>query len=89
MFTVGVSIAAVFGTVASHPRERAEAIVLRNPPLWACILGLLAPASFAPGWAIDASHVVVYALLPLGFFVLGVTLAAEAEDRARSASRRR
>ena len=82
MFTIGVSVAAVFGSVASHPRERARAIFLRNPPLWACVLGLAAPASFAPGWAIDASHVIVYALLPLGFFVLGVTLAAEAEDGA-------
>jgi predicted permease len=80
MFTVGVSVAAVFGNVASHPHERVKAILVRNPPLWACILGLLAPASFAPGWAIDTSHVIVYALLPLGFFVLGVTLAAEAED---------
>jgi predicted permease len=80
MFTVGVSVAAVFGTVASNPRDRAKAIFTRNPPLWACVLGLLAPASLAPGWAIDASHVIVYTLLPLGFFVLGVILAAEAEE---------
>lgn len=80
MFTIGVTVAAMFGRVAAHPRDRAKAIFTRNPPLWACVLGLLAPASFAPGWAIDVSHVIVYSLLPLGFFVVGVTLAAEAED---------
>jgi predicted permease len=80
IFTVGVTIAAFFGNVASHPRDRIGAIFKRNPPLWACVLGLLAPASFAPSAAIHASHVVVYALLPLGFFVVGVTLGAEADD---------
>ena len=69
--------------VAATPRASARgAFFARNPPLWACVLGLLAPDALAPGWAIDASHVVVFALLPLGFFVVGVTLAAEAEDGA-------
>jgi len=29
---------------------------------------------------VDASQIVVFAILPLGFFVVGVTLAAEADD---------
>ncbi len=52
----------------------------RNPALWACAAGLLAPGSLSPDWAFDASHVVVFALLPLGFFVVGITLATEAEE---------
>jgi predicted permease len=80
IFTIGFSIGAAFGTVATHTRERVRVFFSRNPALWACIAGLLAPASWAPEWAFDASHVVVYGLLPLGFFVVGVTLATEAEE---------
>ena len=43
------------------------------------MLGFLAPDALAPQWAVDASQIVVFAILPLGFFVVGVTLAAEAE----------
>ena len=80
IFTIGFSIGAAFGTVATHTRERVRVFFSRNPALWACAAGLLAPASLAPDWAFDASHVVVYGLLPLGFFVVGVTLANEAEE---------
>jgi predicted permease len=58
------------------------AFFVRNPPLFACVLGFLAPAALAPDWAVDASQIVVFAILPLGFFVVGVTLAAEAEEGA-------
>jgi predicted permease len=80
IFTIGFSIGAGFGTVASRPRDRVKVFFSRNPAIWACIAGLLAPASLSPEWAFDASHVVVYALLPFGFFVVGVTLATEAEE---------
>lgn len=80
IFTIGFSIGAAFGTVASRPRDRVKVFFSRNPAIWACIAGLLAPASLSPEWAFDASHLVVYALLPLGFFVVGVTLATEAEE---------
>ena len=80
ILTIGFSIGAAFGTVAEHPRERVAAFFARNPPLWACLLGFLAPAAMAPAWAVDASQIVVFALLPLGFFVVGVTLAAEASE---------
>lgn len=80
IFTIGFAVGAAFGTVASHPRDRVRAFFRRNPALWACAAGLAAPAAWSPQWAFDASHVVVYALLPLGFFVVGVTLATEAEE---------
>jgi predicted permease len=79
-FTIGFSVGAGFGTVATGPRDRVKAFFSRNPVIWACLAGLLAPASLSPDWAVDASHAIVYALLPLGFFVVGVTLATEAEE---------
>jgi len=82
LVTVGFSIGAAFGTVAERPRERVAAFFTRNPPLWATLLGLLAPAALTPDWAIDASRVVVIAILPIGFYAVGVTLAAEAEEGA-------
>jgi predicted permease len=84
MITVGFSIGAGFGTVADAPRERVAAFFLRNPPLVATLFGLLAPAALAPHLAVEISRVVVIAILPIGFFAVGVTLAAEAEaDRVR------
>jgi len=80
LVTIGFSIGAGFGTVAERPRERAVSFFSRNPPLWAGAAALIAPAVLTPDWAVDASKVVVFAILPLGFFVVGVTLAAEAED---------
>jgi predicted permease len=82
ILTVGFSIGAAFGTVAERPRERVASFFVRNPPLFACAVGFIAPAALAPGWAVDASQVLVFAILPLGFFVVGVTLAAEAEEGA-------
>ena len=78
--TVGFSVGAAFGTVADRPRERIAAFFVRNPPLWASAAGLLAPSALAPEWAVDATRVLVLAILPLGFFAVGVTLAAEAEE---------
>lgn len=80
ILTIGFSIGAAFGTVAEHPRERLVSFFTRNPPLFACALGFIAPHALAPDWAVDASQLVVFAILPLGFFVVGVTLAAEAEE---------
>jgi predicted permease len=58
--------------------------MIRNPPLLAVIAGLIAPASAAPHVLVSASHVIVDALLPLGFFVVGVTLAAERRTEGAS-----
>ncbi len=82
LVTVGFSVGAAFGTVGERARDRVAAFFLRNPPLWAAILGLLAPDVLAPGWAVHASRVLVVAILPVGFFAVGVTLAAEAEEGA-------
>jgi malate permease and related proteins len=82
ILTIGFSIGAAFGTVAERPRERLISFFARNPPLWACALGFIAPAALAPEWAVHASQIVVFAILPLGFFVVGVTLGAEAEEGA-------
>ena len=78
LVTIGFSIGAAFGTVAERPRERVLAFFVRNPALWACAAALIAPAVLTPDWAVDASQALVFAILPLGFFVVGVTLAAEA-----------
>ena len=79
LVTVGFSIGAAFGTIADRPRDRVRVFFTRNPPLWATIDGLLAPSVLAPDWAVDASRVLVFAILPIGFFAVGVTLAREAE----------
>ena len=78
LITVGFSVGAAFGTVAEKPRERVIAFFARNPALWACVAGFLAPAALAPEWAVDISQGVVFAILPLGFFVVGITLATHA-----------
>jgi predicted permease len=54
--------------------------LVRNPVLWAVVVALLVPESWAPEALVGPSHVAVYALLPLGFFVVGVTLGDEAKD---------
>jgi predicted permease len=82
LVTVGFSIGAAFGTVASTPRDRAWAFVSRNPPLWATVAGLLAPESLAPDVLVNASRVLVFAVLPIGFFAVGVALSRESEEGA-------
>jgi malate permease and related proteins len=78
LFTIGFGIGAAFGTRGGEARrERMRSFLSRNPPLLAVIAGLIAPASAAPHALVSASHVVVDALLPLGFFAVGVTLSAE------------
>lgn len=79
-FVVGFAIGAAFGTAAGTTRrERARAFFARNPSLAALVASQLAPDALAPDALVDAATILVYAALPLGFFVLGVNLAAEAE----------
>ena len=82
LVTVGFSIGAAFGAIAEAPRDRVRVFFTRNPALWATVAGLLAPEVLAPGWAVDASRVLIFAILPIGFFAVGVTLAREAEEGA-------
>lgn len=74
------AVGAAFGTKAGEgPRDRVRAFFTRNPPLYAAIAGLLAPDALAPQVLVDASQVLVFLLLPLGFFAVGATLAENAE----------
>ena len=78
---VSYSVGARFG----HAREGGVRAQLRtglarNPVLWAVVLALVVPDAWAPEALVTPSHVAVYALLPLGFFVVGVTLGDEAKD---------
>jgi len=73
-------VGAAFGDKAGEGlRERAKAFLTRNPPLYAAILGLLAPPVLAPTTLVDASQVLAVAVLPVGFFAVGTTLAEGAE----------
>jgi predicted permease len=73
-------VGAAFGDRAGEGlKERAMAFLTRNPPLYAAILGLLAPRSLAPEALVNASQVLAVAVLPVGFFAVGATLAEGAE----------
>jgi predicted permease len=79
LLTVGFAVGAAFGNRSGRgARERARAFLVRNPPLLAVLTALVVPPAAAPQALVDVSHVVVVALLPLGFFAVGVNLAAEA-----------
>ena len=74
------AVGAAFGTRAGEgPRERVRAFFTRNPPLYAALAGLLAPDALAPDLAVDLSQALLVAILPLGFFAVGATLAENAE----------
>jgi predicted permease len=73
-------VGAAFGDKAGEGlKQRALAFFTRNPPLYAAILGLLAPRALAPDFLVNASQVLVIAVLPVGFFAVGATLAEGAE----------
>ena len=78
--TVGFAIGAAFGTAAEGVRDRVAAFLVRNPPLWATVAAFVAPHALAPEWAVDATHVLVLAVVPIGFYAVGVSLAAEADE---------
>lgn len=74
------AVGAAFGEEAGEsPRERVVAFFARNPPLYAAVAGLLAPQSLAPDVLVDFSQALIVAILPLGFFAVGATLAENAE----------
>ncbi len=79
LFLIGLfGIGAAYGTEGGATLGgRVRAFLTRNPPLWAAVAALLAPDGLAPDVLVDASRVLVFALLPLGFFVVGITLADE------------
>jgi len=74
-------VAAAFGTRAGEGmRARVRTFFTRNPPLYAAVLGLLAPKALAPTVLVDASQILAVAILPIGFFAVGATLAEGAEQ---------
>jgi predicted permease len=81
-------LAAVVGTRSGKGwRERSRSFVIRNPPLLAVLAGVISPRAVAPEALVGASHVLMFACLPLGFFAVGVTLAEEhGNDRLRLSS---
>lgn len=82
LLLIAFGAGASFGTRAGEsPRERAIAFFTRNPPLYAAIAAVIAPASFAPNVLVDISRGMVIALLPIGFFAVGAVLAEEVEGR--------
>jgi malate permease and related proteins len=85
LFVVGFGVGAAFGAQSGDSGPtRLRAFLTRNPPLLAVIAGLIAPASAAPALLVHISHLVVAALLPLGFFAVGVNLSAERREDAAS-----
>jgi predicted permease len=74
------AVGAAFGTKAGEgPRQRVRAFFTRNPPLYAAIAGILAPEALAPAVLVDVSQALIVAILPIGFFAVGATLAENAE----------
>jgi predicted permease len=74
-------VAAAFGERAGEGLAgRVRTFLTRNPPLYAAVLGLLAPDALAPAVLVDASQVLAVAILPIGFFAVGATLAEGAEE---------
>jgi malate permease and related proteins len=82
LYTAGFAVGAAYGTEAGEtPRERLGTFLTRNPVLWALVAGLLVPDALAPEAVVDvARFLAAYAVLPIGFFILGVNLMAEREE---------
>jgi predicted permease len=77
------SVGAAFGQRAGEtPRQRVTAFFIRNPPLYAAALALVAPDALAPDALVDASRIAIVAILPLGFFAVGTALAQESAEGA-------
>ena len=76
-FVVGFAVAAAFTTRGEAAGVRLRTYLLRNPPLIAVVAALAAPDALAPDLLVDVAKVVLIGLAPVGFFVVGVQLAAE------------
>ena len=80
LLLLGFGTGAAFGTKAGEGfGDRVVAFFTRNPPLYAAIAGLLAPKALAPAALVDVSQALIVAILPIGFFAVGATLAENAE----------
>lgn len=80
LFVAVFAVGAAFGSTAgTGARERTASFFLRNPPLLALVAAIIAPDALAPDLLVDASQVLVFLLVPIGFFAVGVTLSTESE----------
>ena len=79
-FLVAFAVAAAFTTRGEPAAARVWTFITRNPPLIAVVAGLVAPDSLAPDVLVEIARAGIIALAPLGFFIVGVQLAAEARD---------
>jgi predicted permease len=81
VFAFGVG--AAFGTRAGAGfSERLRSFFLKNPLLYAAVLGALFPASATPDFLVEVSWVLVALVLPVGFFEVGAVI-AEAQRAER------
>ena len=76
-FVVAFAVAAALTTRGENARVRVRTYLLRNPPLLAVAAALVAPDALAPDLLVDVARVLLIALAPVGFFVVGVQLAHE------------
>lgn len=75
------SVGAAFGERAGETLgQRVRAFFVRNPPLYAAALALVAPNTLAPDALVEASRVAIVAILPLGFFAVGTALTEESAE---------
>ena len=78
LMLLAFGVGAAFGTRAGEGfRQRLRAFFVKNPLLWAGVLGLLAPGWMAPDVLVDITWVLVMLILPVGFFAVGAVLAEE------------
>jgi predicted permease len=78
LFVVVFGVGAAMGTKAGErASDRMRAFLTRNPVIWMVLAGLVAPDALAPDVLVDLSRIIVFALLPLAFFAVGVTLGQE------------
>jgi predicted permease len=75
LFLGAFAVGAAFGDAHGDSlRERLRAFFFRNPLMPAFVAGLVAPAALAPDVLVDASRILVFCMLPAGFFAVGVYL---------------
>lgn len=85
MFAIGsFTVGALFGTAGGERslRRRVPATLLSHPLIPLVAVALVAPDAWAPAWLDEPSRLAAYALAPLAFVVVGITLADEAQEGA-------
>jgi predicted permease len=83
LMLLAFGVGAAFGTKAGVGfRQRLRAFFVKNPLLWAAVLGLLAPRWMAPDILVTTTWVLIALILPIGFFAVGAVLAEEERSGA-------